>query len=56
MALYPLFADLAGREVLVVGRRGPEHGAFTLPELIGLADGPARVWVDPADLRDVVTR
>ncbi|GAA4739055.1 FAD-dependent oxidoreductase [Gordonia alkaliphila] len=41
------------REVLVVGRRGPEHGAFTLPELIGLADGPARVWVDPADLTDV---
>lgn len=38
------------REVVVVARRGPEHAAFTLPELIGLADGPARVWVDPAEL------
>ncbi|GAA4680281.1 FAD-dependent oxidoreductase [Gordonia humi] len=38
------------REVVVAGRRGPEHAAFTLPELIGLADGHARVWVDPADL------
>ena len=25
------------REVVVVGRRGPEHAAFTLPELVGLA-------------------
>ncbi len=41
------------REVVVVARRGPEHAAFTLPELIGLADGPARVWVDPAELVDV---
>ncbi|WP_440712102.1 4Fe-4S binding protein [Gordonia sp. FQ] len=41
------------REVVVVARRGPEHAAFTLPELIGLADGPARVWVDPADLEHV---
>ncbi|GAC57439.1 putative ferredoxin--NADP(+) reductase [Gordonia hirsuta DSM 44140 = NBRC 16056] len=40
------------REIVVVGRRGAEHGAFTLPELIGLADGPAHVWVDPADLVD----
>lgn len=38
------------REVVVVARRGPEHAAFTLPELIGLADGAARVWVDPAEL------
>ncbi|GEE00967.1 putative ferredoxin/ferredoxin--NADP reductase [Gordonia spumicola] len=38
------------REVVVAARRGPEHAAFTLPELIGLADGSARVWVDPADL------
>jgi ferredoxin--NADP+ reductase len=28
------------REVVVVGRRGPEHSAFTLPELIGLANAP----------------
>ncbi|MEJ9080235.1 FAD-dependent oxidoreductase [Gordonia malaquae] len=38
------------REVVVAARRGPEHAAFTLPELIGLADGKARVWVDPADI------
>ncbi|WP_132993222.1 FAD-dependent oxidoreductase [Gordonia zhaorongruii] len=38
------------REVVVAGRRGPEHAAFTLPELIGLADGTARVWVDPTEL------
>ncbi|MFT3715911.1 MAG: FAD-dependent oxidoreductase [Gordonia sp. (in: high G+C Gram-positive bacteria)] len=38
------------RTVSVVARRGPEVAAFTLPELIGLADGAARVWVDPADL------
>lgn len=25
------------REVVILGRRGPEHAAFTLPELIGLA-------------------
>lgn len=41
------------REVIVVARRGPEHAAFTLPELIGLADGKARVWVDPAELDNV---
>ncbi|MFC0315829.1 FAD-dependent oxidoreductase [Gordonia phosphorivorans] len=45
--------DSALREVVVVGRRGPEHGAFTLPELVGLADGSARVWVDPEELRGV---
>lgn len=28
--------ESAVREVVVVGRRGPEHAAFTLPELIGL--------------------
>ena len=27
----------AVKEVVVVGRRGPEHAAFTLPEMIGLA-------------------
>lgn len=37
-------------EVLVVARRGPEGAAFTLPELIGLADGGANVVVDANDL------
>ncbi|GAA2611744.1 FAD-dependent oxidoreductase [Actinomadura fulvescens] len=27
-------------EVMVVGRRGPAHSAFTLPELVGLANTP----------------
>ena len=40
----------AVREVVVAGRRGPAHAAFTLPELIGLADGHARVQVRPEDL------
>ena len=43
------------REVVVVARRGPEHAAFTLPELIGLADGSARVWVDPAELEGITS-
>lgn len=35
-------------EVVVVGRRGPEHSAFTLPELIGLGATPGvRIGVDP---------
>lgn len=37
-------------EVLVVARRGAEGAAFTLPELIGLADGGANVAVDGADV------
>ncbi|WP_026918725.1 FAD-dependent oxidoreductase [Gordonia shandongensis] len=41
------------REVVVVARRGPEHAAFTMPELIGLADSHRRVWVDPAELAGV---
>jgi ferredoxin--NADP+ reductase len=28
------------REVVIVGRRGPEHSAFTLPELLGLVGLP----------------
>ena len=40
----------AVREVVVLGRRGPEHAAFTLPELIGLRGlvvrGALRVVVD----------
>ncbi|MBA5849331.1 4Fe-4S binding protein [Gordonia amicalis] len=38
------------REVVVLGRRGPVHAAFTLPELIGLVDSGVAVTVDPADL------
>ncbi|MBF6620100.1 MAG: FAD-dependent oxidoreductase [Patulibacter sp.] len=38
-------------EVVVVGRRGPEHAAFTLPELVGLTSTPGvTVGVDPAEL------
>ncbi|WP_040524159.1 4Fe-4S binding protein [Gordonia effusa] len=37
-------------EVLVVGRRGPDVAAFTLPELVGLADGGSNVVVDPLEL------
>ena len=38
-------------EVVVIGRRGPEHAAFTLPELVGLTATPGvTVGVDPADL------
>ncbi|MFT3659866.1 MAG: 4Fe-4S binding protein [Gordonia sp. (in: high G+C Gram-positive bacteria)] len=51
-ALTALRASSIG-EIVVVGRRGPEHAAFTLPELVGLVDGPARVWVDPADLEHI---
>mgnify|MGYP002652512790 CR=1 FL=1 len=38
------------REVVVMGRRGPAHAAFTLPELIGLVDSGVPVTVDAADL------
>ncbi|MFC9973404.1 FAD-dependent oxidoreductase [Spirillospora sp. NPDC127200] len=38
-------------EVVVVGRRGPAHSAFTLPELVGLANAPGiAVSVPEADL------
>lgn len=37
-------------EVLVLGRRGAAHAAFTLPELVGLVDTGVNVVVDPADL------
>ncbi len=50
LAALAALRDSSIREIVVVGRRGPEHAAFTLPELIGLADGTPRVWVDPADL------
>lgn len=39
------------REVVVLARRGPEHAAFTTPELIGLTQVPGvTVVIDPADL------
>lgn len=38
-------------EVVVVGRRGPEFAAFTLPELVGLSSTPGiALTVDPAEL------
>ncbi|WP_439032129.1 4Fe-4S binding protein [Gordonia terrae] len=40
-------------EVVVMGRRGPAHAAFTLPELIGLVDSGIPVVVDAADLESV---
>jgi ferredoxin--NADP+ reductase len=46
------------REVVIAARRGPEHSAFTLPELIGLTT-TAEVVLSEADreavLRDLVT-
>ncbi|MFE6860956.1 FAD-dependent oxidoreductase [Nocardia sp. NPDC057668] len=41
----------AVEEVVVLGRRGPEHARFTVPELVGLLERPdIDVIVDPADL------
>ncbi|MCF3940546.1 4Fe-4S binding protein [Gordonia tangerina] len=37
-------------EVVVLGRRGAAHAAFTLPELVGLVDTGVNVVIDPADL------
>lgn len=42
------------REVVVVGRRGPEFSAFTMPELIGLASSVEVVLDPPA--RELVLR
>lgn len=48
------------REVVILGRRGPEHAAFTLPELVGLAtradidlrvDAPDGIDVEAATTR-----
>ncbi|MFT4033990.1 MAG: 4Fe-4S binding protein [Patulibacter sp.] len=40
-------------EIVVVGRRGPEHSAFTLPELVGLASTPGiTLDVDQSALPD----
>jgi ferredoxin--NADP+ reductase len=41
-------------EVIIVGRRGAAHSAFTLPELVGLAAAPhADLVVEPHELDDV---
>jgi ferredoxin--NADP+ reductase len=41
-------------EVIIVGRRGPEQSAFTLPELIGLRSTPGTELVlDPAAVDDL---
>ncbi|MEE3849110.1 4Fe-4S binding protein [Gordonia sp. LSe1-13] len=37
-------------EVVVLGRRGPAHAAFTVPELVGLVDTGVNLVVDTADL------
>lgn len=37
------------REVIIVGRRGPAQSAFTLPELVGLAE-TGLLRIDPAEL------
>ncbi len=43
--------DSGIREVVLVGRRGPEHAAFTTPELLALVNHPdIDVIVDPAEL------
>ncbi len=57
MAPYAIEA-LAGdaiREVVVVGRRGPEHAAFTTPELLALVNHPdIDVIIDPDELSTLV--
>ena len=48
--------DSAIREVVVLGRRGPEHAAFTAPELLELGElSGADVVVDPRDLASAGT-
>ncbi len=43
------------REVVLVGRRGPEHAAFSAPELLALVNHPdIDVLVDPAELSTLV--
>ncbi|GAA3512724.1 FAD-dependent oxidoreductase [Aeromicrobium panaciterrae] len=53
MAPYAIdgLRESAIREVVLVGRRGPEHAAFTTPELLALINNPdIDVIVDPAEL------
>jgi ferredoxin/flavodoxin---NADP+ reductase len=45
--------DSKVEEVLVAARRGAADAAFTLPELVGLADRGANVTVDPESLTSV---
>ncbi|MFT4127563.1 MAG: 4Fe-4S binding protein [Gordonia sp. (in: high G+C Gram-positive bacteria)] len=40
------------RRVTVLGRRGAEHAAFTLPELVGLVDGGIPVTIDADEVPD----
>ncbi|MGC4935565.1 4Fe-4S binding protein [Gordonia sp. DT30] len=47
-ALATLRNSAIGR-VTILGRRGAEHAAFTLPELVGLVDGGIPVTVDQSD-------
>ncbi|NGX06576.1 FAD-dependent oxidoreductase [Mycobacteroides franklinii] len=42
------------REVVIVGRRGPEHSAFTLPELLGLVGLPDMTVVIDQETADLV--
>lgn len=41
-------------EVVVLGRRGPEHAAFTTPELLGLQDLGVHIDVQPRELQNVL--
>ncbi len=53
MAPYAIegLRESAIQEVVLVGRRGPEHAAFTTPELLALVNNPdIDVIVDPAEL------
>jgi len=53
-AAVEALADGTIREVVVLGRRGPEHAAFTSPELrVLLSDPDLEVVVEPADLAEV---
>ncbi|WP_208861761.1 FAD-dependent oxidoreductase [Mycobacteroides salmoniphilum] len=42
------------REVVIVGRRGPEHSAFTLPELLGLVGLPDMTVIIDQETADLV--
>ncbi|GAB2976719.1 FAD-dependent oxidoreductase [Nocardioides montaniterrae] len=44
------------KEVVVLGRRGPEHAAFTLPELIGLAGEDGIDIVVEGDMPDTTAK
>lgn len=44
------------REVVIVGRRGPEHSAFTLPELLGLVGLPDMTVVIDDDTAESIDK